>query len=72
MEWLLLIIFSVVVAMLFLAGQQYVAPKFSQLQSAQATYAGNVGVTALFFLGAILIAAFLMSLVGLGRSAPSV
>lgn len=72
MPWLLLLIFSVVVSMLFLAGQQYVAPRFSQLQSAQASYAGNVGVTALFFFVSILIAAFILSLVGLGKSAPSV
>ena len=65
MPWLLLLIFGVVVSMLYLAGQQYIAPKFSQLQSAQATYAGTVAVTAIFFIGAILLAGALFALVGI-------
>ena len=59
MEVVLILILSVLVAMGLLAGQQYVAPKFSQLQSVQASYAGNVAVTAVFIFVSLFVAAFL-------------
>jgi phosphotransferase system glucose/maltose/N-acetylglucosamine-specific IIC component len=68
MEWILLLVLAVLVAMGLLAGQQYVTPKFAQLQNAQANYAGHVGVTALFIFLALIIAGFLLSLVD-GRAA---
>jgi hypothetical protein len=64
MEWILLFVLAILVAMGLLAGQQYVAPKFSQLQSLQASYAGNVFVTALFVFGALIVGGFLLSVVG--------
>jgi hypothetical protein len=64
MPILLVLILSVLVAMGLLAGQTYVAPKFSQLQSVQASYAGNVAVTAVFIFIALFIAAILFSVVG--------
>ncbi len=70
MAWFMLLVLSVLVAMGLLAGQQYVAPKFEQLQSAQATYAGNVAVTAGFIFVSLIIAAMLMSLVGERASIP--
>lgn len=63
MAWIMLVVLAVLVAMGLLAGQQYVTPKFAQLQSAQATYAGNVAVTAGFIFVALIIAATLISLV---------
>ena len=56
MEWILLLILSILVAMGLLAGQTYVTPKFSQLQSIQAQYAGNVAITATFIFVALLLA----------------
>jgi ABC-type transport system involved in cytochrome c biogenesis permease subunit len=64
MEWILLFVLAILVAMGLLAGQQYVAPKFSQLQSLQASYAGNVFVTALFIFSALIIGGFVLSIVG--------
>lgn len=64
MEWILLFVLAILVAMGLLAGQQYVAPKFSQLQSLQASYAGNVFVTALFIFAALIIGGFVLSIVG--------
>lgn len=64
MEWILLFVLAVLVSMGLLAGQQYVAPKFSQLQSLQATYAGNVFVTALFIFSALIIGGLVLSIVG--------
>jgi len=63
MAWFLLFVLSILVAMGLLAGQQYVAPKFSQLQSLQATYAGNVFVTALFIFAALIIGGMLLHFV---------
>jgi len=63
MEWILLFVLAVLVAMGLLAGQQYVSPKFSQLQSVQASYAGNVAVTAGFIFLALIIGGMLLSLV---------
>jgi len=64
MEWILLFVLAILVAMGLLAGQQYVAPKFTQFKTLQATYAGNVFVTALFIFAALLIGGFLLSIVG--------
>jgi hypothetical protein len=61
MEWILLFILAVLVAMGLLAGQQYVAPKFSQLQSLQANYAGNVFVTALFIFIALVAGGLILN-----------
>jgi hypothetical protein len=63
MEWLLLLVFSVLLAMALLAGQSYVSPRFAQLQSIQASYAGNVAVTAGFLFLAILIVGFALHMV---------
>jgi hypothetical protein len=63
MDFLLLAILAIIVSMLLLAGQTYVTPKFSQIASAQASYAGNVGVTAAFIFLALIIAGFVMHLV---------
>jgi hypothetical protein len=63
MEWLLLFVLSLIVAMALLAGQSYVTPQFAQLQSAQAGYAGNVLVTALFIFLALLVGGMLLHLV---------
>jgi hypothetical protein len=63
MEWILLFILSILVAMGLMAGQKYVAPRFSKLQSLQANYAGNVAITALFIFFALLIAGFLLHMV---------
>jgi H+/gluconate symporter-like permease len=63
-------LFSVLVAMLLLAGQTYVAPKFSQLQSVQASYAGNVAVTAGFIFIALFIAAIFFSFIGEKQALP--
>ena len=63
MEVVLMLIFAVLVAMGLLAGQTYVAPKFSQLKSVQASYAGNVAITAVFIFISLFIAAFLLSMV---------
>jgi Ni,Fe-hydrogenase I cytochrome b subunit len=63
MEWLLLFILSILVAMGLLAGQTYVTPKFSQLQSVQAQYAGNVAITATFIFVALLLAGMALHLV---------
>ncbi len=63
MEWLLLLVLAILVAMGLLAGQQYVSPKFAQLQSLQASYAGNVAVTAGFIFLALLVAGFLLHMV---------
>jgi Ni,Fe-hydrogenase I cytochrome b subunit len=63
MEWVLLFILSVLVAMGLLAGQTYVTPKFAQLQSAQAQYAGSVLVTAGFIFFSLLIAGMALHLV---------
>jgi len=62
--WFLLAVLSVLVAMGLLAGQQYVTPKFAKLQTAQANYAGHVGVTALFIFVALILAAMVLSVVG--------
>ena len=64
METVLMFVFAILVAMGLLAGQKYVAPRFSQLQSVQASYAGNVAVTALFIFVSLFIAAFVLSLAG--------
>ena len=71
MEWILIGVLAVLVAMGLLAGQTYVTPKFSQLQSAQASYAGNVAVTAGFIFLALLIAGMLLSAVGEKAALPS-
>jgi Ni,Fe-hydrogenase I cytochrome b subunit len=71
MAWILLFVLSVLVAMGLLAGQQYVAPKFSQLQSLQATYAGNVAVTAGFIFLALIIGGMLLAFVDKKASLPS-
>lgn len=71
MPWILLFILSVLVAMGLLAGQTYVAPKFSQLQSLQANYAGNVFVTALFIFAALVIGGLLLSAVDGGKASPA-
>jgi Ni,Fe-hydrogenase I cytochrome b subunit len=63
MEWVLLLVLSVLVAMGLLAGQTYVTPRFAQLQSAQASYAGNVAVTAGFIFVALIIAGMLLHVV---------
>ena len=63
MPVVLMLILAVLVAMGLLAGQTYVAPKFSQLQSVQASYAGNVAITAGFIFISLFIAAFLMSMI---------
>ena len=63
MAWVLLLVLSILVAMGLLAGQQYVAPHFSQLQNLQASYAGNVAVTALFIFFALIIGGFLISMI---------
>lgn len=63
MAWILLAVLSILVAMGLLAGQSYVAPHFSQLQSLQATYAGNVAVTALFIFLALIVGGFLIHMV---------
>jgi Ni,Fe-hydrogenase I cytochrome b subunit len=63
MEWVLLLVLAVLVAMGLLAGQTYVTPKFAQLQSAQASYAGNVAVTAGFIFVALIVAGMLLHLV---------
>jgi hypothetical protein len=63
MEWILLFILAILVAMGLLAGQQYVAPRFSQLQSLQANYAGNVFVTALFIFAALVIGGLVLNIV---------
>lgn len=65
--WFLLAVLAVLVAMGLLAGQQYVTPRFAKLQSVQASYAGHVGVTALFIFVSIVIAAMLISAVDGGR-----
>lgn len=63
MPFLLMFVFAILVAMGLLAGQTYVAPKFSQLQSVQASYAGNVAITAAFIFISLFVAAFLLSAV---------
>jgi phosphotransferase system glucose/maltose/N-acetylglucosamine-specific IIC component len=63
MEWVLLFVLAILVAMGLLAGQTYITPKFSQLQSAQAQYAGNVLVTAIFIFFALIIAGMALHLV---------
>lgn len=64
MPVVLMLILAVLVAMGLLAGQTYVAPKFSQLKSVQASYAGNVAVTAVFIFVSLFVAALLMSMIG--------
>lgn len=71
MAWFLLFILSILVAMGLLAGQQYVAPKFSQFQTLQATYAGNVFVTALFIFVALIIGGALLHFVDKRAGTPS-
>ena len=71
MEWILALVLAVLVAMGLLAGQQYVTPKFSQIQSAQASYAGNVAVTAGFIFVALILAGMVLSFVGEKPSLPS-
>ena len=70
MAWFLLFVLSILVAMGLLAGQQYVAPKFSQLQNLQASYAGNVFVTALFIFVALILGAFLLHFIDRRVSSP--
>jgi len=63
MGFVMLAILAILVAMGLLAGQTYVAPKFSQFKTLQATYAGNIAVTALFIFAAMLVGGFLLSMV---------
>jgi len=70
MEWLLLFVLAVLVAMGLLAGQTYVTPRFAQLQSAQAQYAGNVAITAGFIFVALVLGG--MALHVLDKKAPIV
>ena len=69
MAFFLLFVLSVLVAIGLLAGQQYVAPKFSQFQTLQATYAGNVLVTAAFIFVALLVGGMLLHFVDKRASA---
>jgi hypothetical protein len=70
MGFVLLAVLAILVAMGLLAGQTYVAPNFAQVQSLQASYAGNVAVTAAFIFVAMIIGGFLLSMVT--REAPKV
>jgi Ni,Fe-hydrogenase I cytochrome b subunit len=63
MEFFLLFVLAVLVAMGLLAGQEYVAPKFAQFQTLQATYAGNVLVTASFIFVALLLGGMVLHFV---------
>jgi hypothetical protein len=63
MEWILLAILSALVAMGLLAGQTYVTPKFAQLQSVQASYAGNVLVTASFIFIALILGGMILHVI---------
>jgi len=63
MEWILLLVLAVLVAMGLLAGQKYATPRFAKLQTVQATYAGNVAVTAAFIFVSLLIAGALLHMV---------
>ena len=71
MEWILLFILALIVSMALLAGQTYVTPRFAQLQSAQASYAGSVIVTALFIFLALLLGGMLLHIID-KRGAPTV